>query len=223
MVQTGSSGSHSSRTVWVGAAATIVGAIISAAATLSAARAGNLPSIVALPTSTSTVTQTAFSVQTVTVTQTVTHTDAQAASTQPGTTANPGRTYLVDLRPIGASFERRVVDFSTVTYPNSLINLMSGCSQTGPVDYLVPVGATQLITEVGVTRDSLEPDSRITFQVTVDGQRVEPVTTGVGQHTTLTVAVTDKSRVRLETSIDKNRRTNCNTEAVAVWGDPYFS
>lgn len=223
MAHPGGHGSHPARTGWLNAGATLVAGVIGAVATLLVARSGNLPSVVALPTTTITVTQTALSTTTETVTRTVTPTIGSNTGTGVAATGNSGRTYLVDLQPVDSSLEQRVVDFSDVTYPNSLINLMSGCSQTGPVDYLVPGGATQLVAEVGVTRDSLEPDSRVTFQVTVDGQRAEPITAQVAQHATLRVVVSSKSRVRLETSIDKNRRTNCNTEAVAVWGDPYFS
>lgn len=67
--------------------------------------------------------------------------------------------------------------------------------------------------------ESVEADSKVTFNVYLDGVLKSENTLGVGQHTPIDVPLGDSLRITFESIIDQSRRGNCNTEAYAVWGN----
>ena len=130
--------------------------------------------------------------------------------------------FLDAIDPIEDELNPESITWGAETFSRSLTNPLSGCSQVGPVDWVVPFGWSQLETEIGVGIDAVEPESRVTFNIYLDGTRAVSQTLAVGEHMPIEVSVVGVSRIRFETIIDKSRRGNCNTEATAVWGDPRF-
>jgi hypothetical protein len=131
--------------------------------------------------------------------------------------------YLDQLEPIEDSLYRDSVSWGSATFAHSLTNLLSGCSSVGPVAWVVPVGMSVLNTEIGVAVDANEPESRVTFSVYLDGTLASTNTLGVGEHIPLSVPLAGAQRLTVESIIDESRRWNCNTEAMAVWGDPVLT
>ena len=199
------------RAAWINSTAVVLAAVIGAGATVLVgvllARSGDLPDVLFPPQPTSTVTVT------------VTATPEPPPTNAPGTRFE----YLDSIDTVEGGLEPASITWGESTFPHSLTNPLSGCSAQGPVDWVVPSDAVLFVAEIGVTADSVEPDSRVTFNVFVDGVLQDgPQTLGVGEHTRMEVDVQDKGRIRLESVIDQSRRNNCNTEAVAVWGDAAF-
>lgn len=71
--------------------------------------------------------------------------------------------YLEDLEPVEDMLDVESFALGATTYPHSLINPLSSCSQTGPVGWVLPAGASRVLAEVGVDPASVEPDSQVTF------------------------------------------------------------
>ena len=208
------------KAAWINGTAVVVAAVIGAAATLIAAilvaKSGNVPEAL-LPKPTSTVT--------VTATRTITASPSASNGSNPTSSSiRPGRvTYLDSLPPVEGGLDRESVTWGDRTFSRSLTNPLSGCSDKGPVDWVIPADAGTFVAEIGVETDAVEAESRVTFNVFVDGTLGgESPTLGVGEHQPIEIPVRDKSRIRLESIIDQSRRSNCNTEAVAVWGDAAF-
>lgn len=201
----------------------VLGAAITAAGGYLAARGGQLPgAFEAAPTNTPTTTVT--TTQTVTAPPSITPPDesnppSSSGSDQPDSSV----VYLDSLEAIEDGFEEASVSWGTATFSHSLLNPMSGCGEYGPADWVVPVGSSRFRAEIGVPITAAEPDARITFNVFEGGRQLTTKTVGVGEHVPISLSVTGGSRLRLESIIDQERRSNCNTEAEAVWGDARFT
>lgn len=198
---------------WIQATAVIVAALIGFAGAIIAAQIGLVPESL-MPRAT------------VTVTETITAPPSTPLPIDPAKDKNegpsPSAIFLDDLSPIEGGLENQSVSWRDATFSRSLVNSLSGCSAQGPVDWVIPQGVSLFIAEIGVDTSSVEPDSKVTFSVYLDGDPTEPTTLSVGQHTSLNVPLGDHQRMRLESIIDKDRRNNCNTEALAVWGNARF-
>nr|WP_306239139.1 NPCBM/NEW2 domain-containing protein [Ornithinimicrobium cryptoxanthini] len=131
--------------------------------------------------------------------------------------------FLDEIETVDDDLNRESVTWRDQTFSRSLTNPLSGCSEIGPVDWVIPVGYGFFDAEIGVAEDAAEPDASVTFNVYVDGDPVVSETLTVGQHQPLRVPLSEASRIRLETIIDQNRRGNCNTEATSVFGDARFT
>lgn len=190
-------------------AATIIGALIGAVATLVAARSGAIPAqILPMP------------IQTITVTATATST-ATVSPSSPIPVPSPGALYLSDLRAI-SDLETGSSSLGGIIFAHALYNPLSGCSERGPGEWVVPANVTAFTAQVGVEIDAAEADSRVTFVVTAGGSEVYKKTFAVGDSEPVRVPLMPNTRMKLESIIDRSRRGNCNAEAVAVWGDPAF-
>jgi hypothetical protein len=141
-------------------------------------------------------------------------------ATTPSSEPSAAEVYLDQLDPIEDELEPMSISWGSATFSRSLTNPLSGCSAVGPVDWVVPPRVNTLETEIGVAIDAVEPESKVTFNVYIDGSRVFTRTLAVGQHEPATIPLGAGLRIRFETIIDESRRSNCNTEARAVWGDP---
>lgn len=146
-------------------------------------------------------------------------TPAPVSSTPPSTAPNAGTVYLDGLDTIEDELDAESVSWGTATFARSLVNPLSGCSAVGPVEWVRPAGADSLKAEIGVAVESVEADSKVTFNVYLDGVLKSENTLGVGQHTPIDVPLGDSLRITFESIIDQSRRGNCNTEAYAVWGN----
>lgn len=197
------------RGAFIQGAATIIGALIGAVATLVAARSGAIPTqILPMP------------IQTITVMTTATSTvTASPSSSAPS--SSTGALYLSDL-PAISDLETGSRSLGGVVFAHSLYNSLSGCSERGPGEWVVPANVTAFTAQVGVEIDAAEEDSRVTFVVTAGGSEVYKKTFDVGDSEPIRVPVIPNTRMKLESIIDRSRRGNCNTEAVAVWGDAAF-
>jgi hypothetical protein len=168
------------------------------------------------PTVTTTATVSPSQVPTVTVTQTVTATP----TVDPLPVAGDGLLYLADMEPVegGLSVQPRTILKHAYAHP--LANEMGGCGQAGPAEWVLPSGATRFKAQVGLDDRSLIPTARVAFAVSVDGKPVTSKTVGLKQLQSIDVPVSGALRLKLETTlVEGNVRNNCNTEAVAVWGD----
>lgn len=190
-------------------AATIIGALIGAVATLVAARSGAIPAQI-LPMPIQTITVMATATATVTV---------SPSATTPA--PSPGVLYLSDL-PAISYLETGSRSLGGAIFAHSLYNPLSGCSERGPGEWVVPANVTAFTVQAGVAIDAAEADSRVTFVVTAGGSEVYKKTFAVGGSEPVRVPVMPNTRMKLESIIDRSRRGNCNTEAVAVWGDAAF-
>jgi NPCBM/NEW2 domain len=201
-----------SRAPWITGTATIVGALITGglgfAGAIFTAQNGQLPDNW-LPKETITVTATH------TVTASVPEEPSEPTPKETQSASN----FLADLDPVEGRLETKSVSWRGDTYPRSLVNPLSGCSQEGPVDWVIPPESKFFRAEVGVDAASVEPLSKVTFIVYLDGSPLPPKTLAVGAHAPVEVPLADHSRIRLESIIDESRRNNCNTEAIAVWGN----
>jgi hypothetical protein len=153
----------------------------------------------------------------VTVTQTVTVTPPPTTGPPPPT---DGVTYLATLKPVegGLSSEPRTV--LKTSYAHAMANQMGGCSQSGPTEWVLPSGATRFKAQIGLDDRSLIATARVAFAVSIDGKPVATKTVGLKQVQPIDVPVSGALRLKLETTlVEGNVRNNCNTEAVAVWGD----
>jgi hypothetical protein len=168
------------------------------------------------PTITSTVTAAPTEGPTVTVTQTITATPTVDTSQ----VAGDGVTYLADLDPVEGGLQTEPRTILKKPYAHAIANQMGGCSQSGPAEWVLPSGATRFKAQVGLDDRSLIPTARVAFAVSVDGKPLISRTVGLKQVQSIDVPVNGALRLKLETTlVEGNVRNNCNTEAVAVWGD----
>lgn len=209
------SGVKRTRATLIQAAATLLAAVIAAAATLVAASKGAIPpEILSLPTQTATATATAKATATVTETVTAMVTSSRSERTD-------RVFYVSDLSAISALNDGSRT-LGGKTYTHSLFNELGGCNERAPGEYVVPTETSAFIADIGVEIDAAEELSRVTFIVSSQGEELPNQTLGVGESQTVELGVTPNTRIKLEAVIDENRRDNCNTEAVAVWGGARF-
>jgi hypothetical protein len=181
---------------------------------------GVVPSPVTASTVTSQATTTETATVTVTRTATVTATSSNSASI--GSPASAATTYLDAFDPVEDTYlVAEAAVLGGKDYVHSLTNPMESCSQAGPTTWVVPSGAQRLQAEVGVSADAAEPKARVAFLVTMGSTEVFSKVFAVGEHGPLDVAITSGDRLTIETRFipEGGFRGNCNTEAVAVWGD----
>ncbi|MFI5627463.1 hypothetical protein ACIA03_28665 [Nocardioides sp. NPDC051685] len=164
---------------------------------------------------------------TVTATATVTETVAPSDPTdgddavQPGL-ESPSSVYLDELDTVEESYDPIDIAFDGTPFPHSLMNPMSGCSEVDQVEWVAPANATALSMDLGVDPSSAEAAAKVTFTVSMDGQKILNETLAVGQHKHVSVQIRGSGRLLFENAIDENRRGNCNTEAKAIWGSAVF-
>jgi len=173
---------------------------------------GVVPSPVTTPTVTSQTTTTATATVTVTATPTgpPVHNPSAAA------------TYLDALESVErTNLVAETAALGGTDYIHSLTNPMASCSQAGPATWVAPAGSERLQAEVGVGVGAAEPKARVAFLVTVGSTEVFSKVLAVGEHEPLDVAIASGDRLTIETRFipEGGFRGNCNTEAVAVWGD----
>lgn len=180
---------------------------------------GVVPSPVTASTVTSQATTTDTATVTVTETATVTATSSGGPVDPPASAAT---TYLDALNPVeDTHLVAEAAALGGKDYVHSLTNPMESCSQAGPTTWVIPSGAQRLQAEVGVSAGAAEPEARVAFLVTVDSTEVFSKVFAVGEHGPLDVAITSGDSLTIETRFipEGGFRGNCNTEAVAVWGD----
>lgn len=219
------------------AGATVVAALIGAMAMFITARAeptlvipsDSLPTVTvaAQPTPNANINPPSAEAVTVTVTETSTVTEtATVTMAWDGKTVITDRpkpsVYLQDLEPIEGYLSSESVTFGGETYASSLLNPMSGCSSQGPVRWEIPRDAALFQAVAGVPVDAAEGESRVTFIVRLDGSEVYNETHAVGKSQEVNIDVRGAQVLMLESIIDESRRSNCNTEADAVWGNASF-
>ena len=173
---------------------------------------GVVPSPVTTPTVTSQTTTTATATVTVTATPTGPPVDNPSAAT----------TYLDALEPVeDTNLVAETAALGGIDYIHSLTNPMASCSQAGPATWVAPAGSERLKAEVGVGVGAAEPKARVAFLVTVGSTEVFSKVLAVGEHEPLDVGIASGDRLTIETRFipEGGFRGNCNTEAVAVWGD----
>lgn len=179
--------------------------------------------VVPSPVTASTVTSQATTTETATVTVTTTATvTATSSSASVDSTVSAATTYLDALDPVEDTYlVAEAAALGGKDYVHSLTNPMESCSQAGPTTWVVPSGAQRLQAEVGVSAGAAEPKARVAFLVTVGSTEVFSKVFAVGEHGPLDVAITSDDRLTIETRFipEGGFRGNCNTEAVAVWGD----
>lgn len=164
---------------------------------------------------------------TVTATATVTETVAPSEPTD-GVDADgsggmlPSGVYLDELDTVEESYDPIDIAFDGTPFPHSLVNPMSGCSEVDRVEWVAPANATALSMELGVDPASAEAAAKVTFTVSMDGQKIVNETLAVGEHEHVSVQVRGSGRLLFENAIDEDRRGNCNTEAKAIWGSALF-
>lgn len=154
----------------------------------------------------------------VTMTATATITP-QPGGTDAGATTT---TFLDAIEPTERTLlKSEAATLGGVEYIHSLTNPMASCSEAGPVTWVFPQSAQRLVGEVGVENGAAEPKARIAFLVQSGSSEVFSQVLAVGEHQTLDVPVKGGERVTIETRFipEGGFRGNCNTEAVAVWGD----
>jgi len=174
---------------------------------------GVVPSPVTAPTVTSQATTTA------TATVTVTATPSGPPVDNPGSAAT---TFLDALDPVeDTNLVAETAALGGTDYIHSLTNPMASCSQAGPATWVAPAGSQRLKAEVGVGVGAAEPEARVAFLVKVGSTEVFSKVFAVGEHGPLDVPIASGDRLTIETRFipEDGFRGNCNTEAVAVWGD----
>ncbi|MGI9001501.1 MAG: NPCBM/NEW2 domain-containing protein [Pseudonocardia sp.] len=137
----------------------------------------------------------------------------------------PGATtYLDSLDPVGRDYlksEPRRVDNNS--YAHALYDSLGGCYSTGPAEYVVPEGAQTFTVVVGLADSSPTSEAKVKFTFYIDGRIPQNGEAEVGLKETVTIkfSVKDALRLKLEaTLVEGDVSDNCNSEAVAVWGDP---
>jgi hypothetical protein len=163
-----------------------------------------------------------------TVTATVTATAGPASSTQPGqdtpTSVAGAVTYLADLQSLEHRLNSDPQDISGKTYSRALSNPLGGCSQIPPVEWNLSGDYAKFATTIGLSDDSIIRDAAVNFVVSLDGRLIADRTLEFGQAQEVALNVKQGLRLRLESKLVRgNVRNNCNSEAVAVWGDPMLT
>ena len=207
------------RGFWAAVATGVGAVVVTALAIFIGQSQGGIPS--PAPPITTTVTTTATTTATTKATTTATTT---ATVTDPGQPEDPDPTvtFLDALDPVERTFlTSEMATLGGVEYVHSLTNPMASCSQVGPVTWVLPQGAQRLLGEVGVDVGAAEPEARVAFLVQAGSSEVFSEVLAVGDHQSLTVPVKGGDRLTVETRFipEGGFRGNCNTEAVAVWGD----
>jgi hypothetical protein len=167
-----------------------------------------------------TVTTTATALPSVTPTVTVTHTVTPTPTVETSPVAGSDLTYLADLKPVEGGLVAEPRTILKKAYAHAIANKMGGCSQAGATEWVLPSGATRFKAQVGLDDRSLIPTALVAFAVSLDGKPVVSKTVGLKQLQPIDVPVNGALRLKLETTlVEGNVRNNCNTEAIAVWGD----
>jgi NPCBM/NEW2 domain len=166
------------------------------------------------PTATTTVTATA----TATITTTVT--PSETTPTVTTATAGGASTYLADMDPVEGGLETEPRAILKKSYAHAVSNQMGGCSQARPTEWVLGTGVSRFQAWIGLDDISLISTAKIQFMVTLDGKKLVTKTLGLKQVEFIDVPVQNGLRLKLDTVlVEGNVRNNCNTEAIAVWGD----